>query len=81
MQLTVHAVLVPPLKCGLAYAHTGDGRCVVFTGDREAMIELCREVKACNTGTRGPVLVEAEQWRDLQYVGHDDCPAHWPSVA
>jgi hypothetical protein len=53
----------------------------MFSGDREAMIELCREVKGCNVGTRGPVIVEAEGWRDLQDVRHDECPAHWPSVA
>ena len=81
MQLTVHAVLVPPLKCGLAYAHTANGRCVTFSGDREAMIALCNEVKAFNRGTRGPVSVHAAQWRELAYVTEHDCPAHWPSVA
>lgn len=81
MQLTVHAVLVPPLKCGLAYAHAGDGRCVTFTGDRDAMIALCNEVKAFNRGMRGPVHVDAAQWRELEYVREHDCPAHWPSVA
>lgn len=81
MQLTVHAVLVPPLKCGVAYAHTGKGQCVTFSGDREAMIELCNEVKAYNQGTRGPVLVHARQWRDLSFLQRHDCPAHWTSVA
>lgn len=81
MQLTVHAVLVPPLKCGLAYAHTGAGACVTFTGAREAMIALCNEVKAYNHGTRGPVKVHAGEWQELAYVRPGDCPAHWASVA
>ncbi len=81
MQLIVHAVLVPPLKCGVAYAHTARGRCVTFTGDREAMIALCEEVKAHNRGLRGPVHTRAAQWRELSYVQQHDCPAHWASVA
>lgn len=81
MQLTVHAVLVPPLKTGVAYAHNSDGRCVTFTGDRDAMVALCNEVKAHNCGTRGPVLVHAGQWREISYVERDECPAHWQSVA
>lgn len=81
MELTVHAVLVPPLKCGAAYAHTADGRCVTFTGERNAMIELCNEVKAFNRGNRGPVRVDASEWHGLEYVQADACPAHWPSVA
>ena len=81
MLLEVHAVVVPPLKCGVAYAHTGNGRCVTFTGDREAMIALCNEVKSCNRGSRGPVRVQAGQWRELSFVEPHDCPAHWPSVA
>jgi hypothetical protein len=76
MELTVHAVLVPPLKCGVAYAHTDAGRCVRFSGERSAMIALCDEVKAYNYGTRGPVRVHARNWRDLRYVTQDDCPAH-----
>lgn len=81
MQLTVHAVLVPPFKCGLAYAHTASGRCVTFSGDREDMIDLCNEVKAYNCGLRGAVHVHGSQWRELQYVQRHDCPAHWQSLA
>lgn len=81
MQLTVHAVLVPPLKCGAAYAHNENGRCVAFTGERDAMISLCNEVKAYNTGMRGPVHVQASEWRELAFVPQDDCPTHWTSVA
>jgi hypothetical protein len=81
MQLTVHAVLVPPLKCGLAYAHTPDKRCVTFTGSREAMIDLCDQVKAYNRGLREPVCVDADEWQGLAYVRPDDCPAHWPTAA
>lgn len=81
MLLVVHAVLVPPLKTGLAYAHTGNGRCVTFTGEREAMVALCNEVKAFNYAARGPVTVHAAEWRELSFVQRDDCPAHWSEVA
>lgn len=76
MELTVHAVVVPPLKCGVAYAHTDTGRCVRFSGERCDMIALCDEVKAHNYGTRGPVRVHAGNWRELCYVTQNDCPAH-----
>jgi hypothetical protein len=81
MELSVHAVLVPPLKCGIAYAHTPDGRCVQFTGERYAMIALCDEVKSYNCGNRGPVHVHAVHWRDVRFVQQTDCPAHESSAA
>lgn len=81
MQFTVHAVLVPPLKCGIAYAHTQDGRCVRFSGERHAMIALCDEVKAFNYGQRGPVHVQAENWREIRFLAQDDCPGHESSAA
>lgn len=81
MELTVHAVLVPPLKCGVAYAHTENGRCVRFSGERDDMIALCDEVKAYNYGRRGPVRVSAGNWREVGFVTQDDCPAHESSAA
>ncbi|HEY9180988.1 MAG TPA: hypothetical protein VIO32_09735 [Candidatus Baltobacteraceae bacterium] len=81
MQLTVHAVLVPPLKCGIAYAHTDAGRCVQFSGERHDMIALCEEVKAFNYGRRGPVCVNAGNWRELSFLTQDDCPGHASSAA
>lgn len=76
MELTVHAVVVPPLKCGVAYAHTAAGRCVRFSGERSDMIALCNQVKAYNYGTRGPVRVDTGNWREVDFVTQDDCPAH-----
>ena len=81
MKLRVDAVVVPPLKCGIAYGHTDKGECATFTGERAAMLDLCSDVKAYSNGARGPVYVDAAHWRDVCFVGADECPAHWSSVA
>lgn len=46
-KITVDAVIVPPFKCGEGYGHTPDGRCVAFSGERKAMIELSRRIVDC----------------------------------
>jgi len=56
-KITVDAVIVPPFKCGEGYGHTRDGRCVAFSGPRDAMIALCRRVLDCHYGNgEAPVI-------------------------
>jgi hypothetical protein len=56
-KITVDGVIVPPFKCGEGYGHTRDGRCVAFSGPRDAMIALCRRVMDCDYGNgEAPVI-------------------------
>lgn len=80
MMCTVHAVVVPPMQRGKAYAHDANGECVVFTGDREKMIALCKEVRLCNYGMRSDVLVETADWDGVASIASSQCFAH-PALA
>lgn len=76
MKCTVHAVVVPPMQSGTAYAHARNGKCIAFTGDRAKMIALCDEVRLYNNGARTPVLVETTDWEGVVCVAGSECLAH-----
>ena len=76
MELIVHAVIVPPMKCGLAFAHAPDGRCITFTGERTALVALCEAVKLHNMGERDRVCVRAADWQNVEPVPQRECPEH-----
>ena len=76
----VHAVVVPPMQRGKAYAHAANGECIVFTGEREKMIALCNEVRLYNYGTRSDVLVETDDWQGATRIDSSQCFVH-PTLA
>ena len=74
-RLRVDVVIVPPCKPGIAFAHAADGRCLSFTGEREAMLRLCAEHRAHNLGQGPPVFVNPADWKDVAPL--DDCADCW----
>ena len=81
MKCTVHAVVVPPMQRGNAYAHSLSGKCVTFTGARAQMMALCDEVRLYNNGERGRVMVDTLDWEGAVYLEHSACLAHLGNVA
>lgn len=76
MKCTVHAVVVPPMQRGTAYAHATSGRCIALKGDRSTMMALCDEVRLYNSGGRGRVVVDTNDWQEAVYLEHSACFAH-----
>ena len=81
MELIVHAVIVPPMKCGLAFAHAPDGSCITFTGERAVMVALCEAVRLHNMEQRDQVCVRAADWQNVAAVPQRECPAHYLQAA
>jgi hypothetical protein len=77
MRLRVDGVVVPPLQAGVAFAHARDGRCVTFTGPRDAMVRLCQAHREHNLGLRPPVFVDSADWAGVAPVANSaDCWIH-----
>lgn len=69
------------MQPGTAYAHTRNGKCITFTGDRAKMVALCDDVRLYNKGARGRVLVETTHWEGVVCVARSECFAHLDLVA
>jgi len=81
MVCTVHAVIVPPMQNGTAYAHARSGECVVFTGEPAKMLGLCNAVRLYNEGTGEAVIVETEDWERALCISSSACLADCAHVA
>ena len=74
--LTVCAVLVQVQTAGNAYAHTAEGACMTFTGERAAMIALFHRLRAYLKGEAAPLIVDAADWWDVHPIERSVCPNH-----
>lgn len=74
--LTVCAVLVAVQSPGNAYGHTIDGKCMTFTGERAPMIGLFHQLRAYLKGEGPPVVIQANDWRDVRAIERSACPNH-----
>ncbi len=75
--LRVDAVIVPVNRPGFAFAHGADGRCVRFTGSRDALIRLCEQVRASTEDGREHVYVDASKWDEVSQLSNEqDCWVH-----
>jgi hypothetical protein len=73
--IAVTIVAVPPRTAGTAWGHDAEGRCVAFTGERTALMELFRQLRDFCHGRADVVRVDPSQW-DVTYIDPAECPAH-----
>jgi len=79
-KITVDAVIVPPFKCGEGYGHTRDGRCVAFSGPRDAMIALCRRVMDAQHGGGEAPAISLGGFSGFYRLDASFCPMAHPTV-
>jgi hypothetical protein len=81
MTVRVDGVVVVPMRDGYAYSHTYDGRCVVLSGPRDRMMDLCTRVRNSQQ-TGGPnVYVDAFDFPAYGFLSANECPLHAHAVA
>lgn len=76
MTVRVDGVVVIPMQDGYAYAHADDGRCLLISGPREQMIDLCRRVKAFNLEGGAAIYVNLEEFPEHTFLSAGECPVH-----
>lgn len=76
MTVRVDGVVVIPMQDGYAYAHTEDGRCLLLSGPRERMIELCRSVKSAQQEGGPEIFVDASEFPEYGFLSTEECPLH-----
>lgn len=75
--LRVDAVVVPTHEPGFAFAHTSSGRCVRFTGPRDAMLALYERVKAHSENGCDEVIVDPQEFEAVTTIeSEDECWVH-----
>ncbi len=81
MTVRVDGVVVIPMQDGYAYTHTDDGRCVLLSGPRDRMIDLCRRVKAAEQAGGPEIYVDALEFPDYGFLSAEECPVHGHAAA
>lgn len=69
------------MKDGYAYSHTADGRCVVLSGPRERMLELCMRVQHSQLTGGAHIYVNALDFSAYNFLTVRECPLHGHAVA
>lgn len=74
-------VVVIPMQDGYAYSHTDDGRCVLLSGPRDRMMELCMQVRHSQQNGGPHIYVNALEFPGFGFLGAQECPLHGNAVA
>jgi hypothetical protein len=69
------------MQDGYAYSHTHEGRCVLLSGPRARMLELCMKLRHSQQNGGPRIYVDAFDFPTYGFLTVDECPLHGNAVA